>query len=352
MFVTLVKISVAVGNLPLAPALYVFGDSLFDNGNNNLLPTVAKADFLPYGVNFATGVTGRFTNGRTVADFIAESLGLPYPPPYMSVRLSTGHAGFNYASGSCGIFPQTGSRYGKCLNLEEQIDLFERTVEPDLLARRLRNSNGLSKYFLSKSIFIFAIGSNDFLNNYLNRPNTFASTTRNNGDPAAQSFAQNLVDSLAHQLERLYRLGARKVIMFEIGPIGCIPSIIKKSNNEKGKCVEEINELASYFNQRLRLMLKNLTSSLQGSTFVLGQANWLGYDAINNPSRYGIDSSNPCCTTWTSSCIPWLMPCSEASSHYFWDAYHMTEAVCSVIANRCFNDSSVCSPSIYQLLQF
>lgn len=69
-FVTLVKISVAVGNLPLAPALYVFGDSLFDNGNNNLLPTVAKADFLPYGVNFATGVTGRFTNGRTVADFI------------------------------------------------------------------------------------------------------------------------------------------------------------------------------------------------------------------------------------------------------------------------------------------
>lgn len=54
----------------LAPALYVFGDSLFDSGNNNLLPTVAKADFLPYGVNFVGGVTGRFTNGRTVADFI------------------------------------------------------------------------------------------------------------------------------------------------------------------------------------------------------------------------------------------------------------------------------------------
>ena len=55
---------------PLAPALYVFGDSLFDSGNNNLLPTFARANFLPYGVDFELGVTGRFTNARTVADFI------------------------------------------------------------------------------------------------------------------------------------------------------------------------------------------------------------------------------------------------------------------------------------------
>lgn len=55
---------------PLAPALYVFGDSLFDSGNNNLLPTLAKANYLPYGMNFPKGVTGRFTDGRTVPDFI------------------------------------------------------------------------------------------------------------------------------------------------------------------------------------------------------------------------------------------------------------------------------------------
>ena len=55
---------------PLAPALYVFGDSLFDSGNNNLLPTLAKANYPPYGVNFPKGVTGRFTDGRTVADLI------------------------------------------------------------------------------------------------------------------------------------------------------------------------------------------------------------------------------------------------------------------------------------------
>lgn len=46
---------------------------MFDSGNNNILPTLAKADYLPYGVNFGKGATGRFTNGRTVADFIGAN---------------------------------------------------------------------------------------------------------------------------------------------------------------------------------------------------------------------------------------------------------------------------------------
>lgn len=91
----------------------------------------------------------------------------------------------------------------------------------------------------------------------------------------------DLIASLFFQ--RLYRLGARKIIMFEIGPIGCIPSITKHS----GECVEATNQLATYFNERLPAMLINLTLSLQGSSFVLGQGNWLGYNAIKNPSSYG-----------------------------------------------------------------
>ena len=54
----------------LVPALYVFGDSLLDAGNNNLYSLVAKANYRPYGINFPTGITGRFTNGKTFADII------------------------------------------------------------------------------------------------------------------------------------------------------------------------------------------------------------------------------------------------------------------------------------------
>lgn len=67
---TLLELCGLLQSAPLAPALYVFGDSLFDSGNNNLLPTAAKANYRPYGVNFVHGVTGRFTNNRTAADVI------------------------------------------------------------------------------------------------------------------------------------------------------------------------------------------------------------------------------------------------------------------------------------------
>jgi hypothetical protein len=52
-------------------ASFVFGDSLVDSGNNNYLPTLSKADIRPNGIDFkAFGgkPTGRFTNGKTIAD--------------------------------------------------------------------------------------------------------------------------------------------------------------------------------------------------------------------------------------------------------------------------------------------
>jgi hypothetical protein len=51
-----------------APALFVFGDSLIDSGNNNNLASLAKANYFPYGIDFAGGPTGRFCNGYTIVD--------------------------------------------------------------------------------------------------------------------------------------------------------------------------------------------------------------------------------------------------------------------------------------------
>lgn len=55
------------------------------------------------------------------------------------------------------------------------------------------------------------------------------------------------------------KLGARKVVMFELGPIGCIPSVTRQ-NKHSGKCVEEINQLVNLFNSQLRITLTTLTS--------------------------------------------------------------------------------------------
>lgn len=54
----------------MVPAMFIFGDSLIDNGNNNNLASFAKANYFPYGIDFAGGPTGRFSNGYTVVDEI------------------------------------------------------------------------------------------------------------------------------------------------------------------------------------------------------------------------------------------------------------------------------------------
>lgn len=58
------------------PAVYVFGDSLVDVGNNNYLNgTFAKAIFPYYGIDFPTNKpAGRFSNGKNAADLIGKLL--------------------------------------------------------------------------------------------------------------------------------------------------------------------------------------------------------------------------------------------------------------------------------------
>lgn len=53
-------------------ALFVFGDSLFDVGNNNYINTTTdnQANYSPYGETFFKYPTGRFSDGRVLPDFI------------------------------------------------------------------------------------------------------------------------------------------------------------------------------------------------------------------------------------------------------------------------------------------
>lgn len=87
-------------------------------------------------------------------------------------------------------------------------------------------------------------------------------------------------------LQRLYNLGARRIVVFELGPIGCLPWITR-NNKHTGQCVEDTNQIVSYFNNMLPAMLQNLTTSLKGSNFINGHGHGVGYDAIINPSKYG-----------------------------------------------------------------
>lgn len=71
MFVAYIQTCCVNGSEPQVPCFFIFGDSLADNGNNNLLPTLAKVNYPPYGIDFHPALpTGRFSNGRTTVDII------------------------------------------------------------------------------------------------------------------------------------------------------------------------------------------------------------------------------------------------------------------------------------------
>lgn len=65
----------AVATKPAVPALFSFGDSILDTGNNNNLQTMSKCNFPPYGRDFPGGVpTGRFCNGKNPTDLIGNEI--------------------------------------------------------------------------------------------------------------------------------------------------------------------------------------------------------------------------------------------------------------------------------------
>ncbi|CAL9025434.1 unnamed protein product [Prunus brigantina] len=109
--------------------MFVFGSSLVDNGNNNFLPnSLARADYLPYGIDFPLGPSGRFTNGRNVIDLLVGHLKLPSLIPAFADPKTRGSKivhGVNFASGASGILDDTGSLAGHVINLKQQIRNFE-----------------------------------------------------------------------------------------------------------------------------------------------------------------------------------------------------------------------------------
>ncbi|XP_010261380.1 PREDICTED: GDSL esterase/lipase 7 [Nelumbo nucifera] len=336
---------------PLTPAMFIFGDSLNDGGNNNYIPSIARADYLPYGIDFGFP-TGRFCNGLTVVDYGARLLGLPLIPPYLS-PLSKGMnilKGVNYASAAAGILDESGKNYGARITFDGQIALFEKTVKHDL-PPLFQSLEALSRY-LAKSVFIVTIGSNDYINNYLN-PTISNSSQIYSGE----EFADLLIRALSQQLTKLYGLGARKMVLGGVGPIGCIPDQLSKGNGKNG-CIQRINDLAVLFNDRLMRLASSLNSTLPGSFFVYHNIFDVFYDMVINPNEYEFTVPNKACCGngrygGALTCLPLQLPCSSRNQYIFWDSFHPTQAVNAIVANRGYSKSATdCYPiSVYQLAQ-
>ncbi|XP_041006167.1 GDSL esterase/lipase At2g42990-like [Juglans microcarpa x Juglans regia] len=314
------------------PAIIVFGDSSVDTGNNNVIATVLKSNFRPYGRDFAGGrPTGRFCNGRIPPDFISEAFGLkPTVPAYLDPAYNIA----DFATGVC--FASAGTGYDNATSaVLNVIPMWKELEYYKDYQNKLRAHLGNEKAneVLREALYLVSLGTNDFLENYYTFPTRRAQFT-------VQQYEDFLVSLSRTFLGELYGLGARKISLTGVPPMGCLP--LERTTNIMGHhgCMEKYNSVALEFNGKLKTMASRLNKELRGLSIEVADAYNIFNQIIRRPSLYGFEVvERACCSTGTfemsylcSDHSPFT--CTDADKYVFWDSFHPTEKTNHIISNH------------------
>ncbi|KAJ8756082.1 hypothetical protein K2173_024629 [Erythroxylum novogranatense] len=308
--------------------LFVFGDSYLDAGNNKYIntPIRNRANFLPYGESYFHQPTGRFSDGRTMADFIAEYANLPLLPPYLQPGLNDYYNGVNFASGGAGNLEETFEEY-HAVSLKTQISYFRNVVR--WFMNRLDGDEG--KRAISNAVYLFSIGGNDYL----------SPISSSEHIPYSDSEYQGLViGNLTQHIKEIYDLGARKFAFMKLPMMGCLPAMRIYKPETNGSCYQDITSKASIYNQALSKILSEFTNNLNGFRYSLFDLSGTMEKIMNHPKKYGFKhGKSGCCGigrfrgVQTCGQDQNFELCESPKDYMFWDSYHPTER-----AHRHFSD--------------
>ncbi|KAK6947928.1 GDSL lipase/esterase [Dillenia turbinata] len=329
---------------PRVPALFVIGDSSVDCGTNNYLITFARADRLPYGRDFDTHQpTGRFCNGRTPVDYLAQYLGLPLVPSYLGQtgRVEDMIHGVNYASAGAGIIFTSGSELGQHISFTQQIQQFTDTFQQFILSMGEDTAIDL----ISSSVFYISIGTNDYIHYYLRNVSNIQMLY------LPWNFNQFLATAVKQEIQNLYTMNVRKIVLMGLPPIGCAPYYMWRYGSQDGKCIEMINDMILEFNFVMRYMVEELRLELPDANVTFCDVFQGSMDIIKNHQRYGFSvTADACCGLGKYRgfimCISPEMACRNASYHIWWDQFHPTDAVNSILADNVWSGkhTNMCNP--------
>ncbi|XP_019453907.1 PREDICTED: GDSL esterase/lipase At5g22810-like [Lupinus angustifolius] len=340
-FFTCFLLLAVVNGKPVVPALFIFGDSIGDNGNNNQLLTFVKANFPPYGRDFKNHTpTGRFCNGKLATDFIAEILGFTsYQPAYINLEDKGNNLlnGANFASAASAFYDVIPMLYNT-IPLHRQLEYYKECQS------KLVEIAGQSKAssIISSAIYMVIIGCSDFLNYYTN-------VLVHNGHTVDQ-FSDILLQSYSKYIQHLYALGARRIGVTNLAPTGCLPILITLFGSHSNGCVGRLNKDAIYYNKKLNYTSEKLQKLLPDLNLVVFDIYQPLYNLVTKPSENGfLEARRGCCGTGFIELSilcneKSIGTCANASEYVFWDSVHLTEA-----ANKLLADQMVAA-GIFQLI--
>lgn len=281
-------------------ALYGFGDSLSDSGNDFIITGGA----VPSAAYYTDGATvGRFTNGRNYLDGLAQRLGVGLAPSVAGgTNYAFGGARTNYSA--AGLPPFT---------------TFNNQVAAFGASHASADSDALYVLWIGANDMADAIGQAAFLGNP--SPIVSAITVAMNGIGAA--------------IADLSGLGAQHFLVPNLPDLSLVPAIA-------GLGSPGLNGLAQFATTAFNANLASLLAGISGPDVyeldIYGALN----DIVANPAAYGFTDTTSACYSGDvdGSARGGPTPptvCANPNEHVFFDYEHPSAAVHAVLAQRAFD---------------
>ncbi|KAJ0593575.1 putative triacylglycerol lipase [Helianthus annuus] len=314
------------------PSIIVFGDSSVDPGNNNYMPTIAKSNFQPYGCDFYGKLpTGRFSNGRIATDFISEALGIrPIIPAYLDPHYGVVDfaKGVSFASAGTG-YDNITSAIMSVIPLWKQLEYFKEYQNKMIIQFGVAEATKV----LSEALYVISLGTNDFIENYYAlplRPLVYS----------VEEYENFLLVKARNFVTDLYNLGARKISIAGLPPMGCLPL---ERTKHYFVCIDRYNRVAQEYNVKLQQLVAQLNQDLGGVKLVYSDIYSILFDIIMNPQSFGFEvGEKACCATGRYE-MSYLcnkfnpFTCDIANKYVFWDSFHPSEKTNFIVAQHAIN---------------
>ncbi|KAL6496988.1 hypothetical protein OROGR_028917 [Orobanche gracilis] len=277
------SISVRSQDATLVPAIITFGDSIVDVGNNDYIQTtIFKANYPPYGRDFKNQeATGRFCNGKLATDITAaETLGFTsFAPAYLSPRASGKNLllGANFASAGAGYDEHT-----SLLSLNHVIPLSQQLEYHKEYQGKLTKVAGQKQAasIIKDALYLVAAGSSDFIQNYYVNPLLNRAYT-------PDQYSSYLVGIFTSFIKDLYGLGARRIGVTSLPPLGCVPAARTIFGFHESGCVSRLNVDAQRFNEKMNSATAQLQKQLPSLKIVVFDVFQPLYDIVADPKKNG-----------------------------------------------------------------
>ncbi|CAI9107494.1 OLC1v1006856C2 [Oldenlandia corymbosa var. corymbosa] len=274
-----------------------------------------------------------------VCVYLGQALGAESTLAYLNPEL-TGQrllVGANFASAGIGILNDTGIQFANIIRINQQLEFFAQYQQR---VSAIIGPAGTQR-LVNQALVLIVLGGNDYVNNYfLNPP-----LTGRRFQYSLEDFSVLLITEYRKILERLYELGARRVLVTGTGPIGCVPASLAQSGSRNGECAPLPQKAASIFNPLLIQMIRSLNQDIGSDVFIAANANQMQKNFITSPQAFGfITSKQACCGQGPYNglgvCTIASNLCPNRDVYAFWDPFHPTERANKIIVQTIVSGST------------